>query len=591
MRSEDTEGSGAVMEDEVTASQRLAQFQLAMVMGSGKSFSPAYLVFGLAAVMIIYPGVTAVTSLVWITIYLVYTVLRTVATSLYHADPGRANPIHVERWRLVVFVSALCHGLILGSLAIIAFPTLGSARQLILTCFALLVTTGAALYVSALLAALMTLISSTLLPFVFAWAVRGNISELPIAWFLVIAWIVNLFLSWTHYRATCRFFGLAADNEALVQALERKNIELEAADRARVQLLAVTSHDLRQPVHALGLILAQVSEYDTTTLLRQHFDKLREVSELISEMLLELMDLSKLESNTHVRRAEPLSLTALLHQLRTSQEPGAKRKGLSLDVRVDQDVWVEADPHLLRRMLLNLLSNAIRYTLVGEVTVDVECNAEFGTTIVRVRDTGIGIPQARLDDIFQPYVRLNPTATDREGMGLGLAIVRRAAAVQGLDIQVRSKVGVGSEFMVTLPTAEPRIEPTGPQPEESMSMPPADTLIAVIDDDLFAREAIVALLKRWGYAIVSGGTIAELLEALNADSEPVLIVTDYHLGKFEFGTDAIVAIRNRSGGDLIPGILITGDTEISSDELPNVETAFKPLNPMLLKQIVGRMIA
>jgi signal transduction histidine kinase len=585
-----SEASPSEASDRSTQAQRLAQFQLAMVMGAGRAFSPVYLIFAVAAVMIIYPGVSSATSLIWITVYLVYTLLRTVATTLYHADPERTSPLHVRRWRWVVFASALSHGLILGSLAIIAFPTLSPARQLVLTCFALLVTTGAVLYVSALLGALMALISSTLLPFILVWALQGKTSELPIAWFLVVAWIVNLFLSWTHHRSACRIFGLAADNEALVHALERKNRQLEAADRARVHLLAVTSHDLRQPVHALGLILAQVSEYDTTALLKQDFERLRGVSELISEMLLELMDLSKLESHTHVPRAEAIALAALLRQLQASQEPIAKRKGLSMNMRVDEDVWVKADPQLLKRMLLNLISNAIRYTAVGQVSVDVSAADEPGMIVIRVRDTGIGMPQERLDDIFRPYVRLNASGVDREGMGLGLAIVRRAADLQGLDIQVRSQLGVGSVFVLTLPSARPQIESLIIPADDLPSVPSNGTLIAAIDDDPFAREALMALLRRWGYSAASGATTAELLEALEPGDEPALIITDHHLGPFEFGTDAILNIRRRFGGKAIPAILITGDTEISTGELVNVEVAYKPLNPLALKRIVVRMI-
>lgn len=571
----------------VSRTERLHHFELLAVMGTGNGFFPVYAAFVVAAILIIHPGVSHATSVLWAAIYLLYTTVRTIATSLYHEDANHADPRRVRYWRRFVVLSASTHGLILGSLAIIALPALNPARQLVLTCFVLLVTTGAIIYVSAILPALWVLITVTLLPFAFVWESQPRLSGMPIGMFLFAAWLLNLFTSWVHHRAGSRFFLLAADNEALVKALEQKNRELETADRARVQLLAVTSHDLRQPVHALRLILAHVSEYDDTRTLRQHFEKLREVSSLIAQMLLEVLDLSTLEHETYHKRLEAVSLTKIIKQLMSSQEPLARRKGLVLDIQDIKEIWVQADASLLRRMLLNLLSNAIKYTIVGKVIL--ECNIQESHVVVSVRDTGIGIPITRLDDIFKPYVRLDPLMSDRDGVGLGLSIVRRAAIVQGFEVNVASTMGVGSVFEINVPLSES-------QPKQSIASfiapyiaPSPDMLIAIVDDDFFAREALVALLERWGYSTASGETLSELKKSLQSGLKPALVIADNHLSQTEFGPDVILAIRKHFNDFSIAGIVMTGDVNVVLKGLPGVRLIHKPLDPVSLKSLVLQM--
>lgn len=566
---------------------RLQHLELAAVMGAGRSFFPIYALFAVSATVVIYPSVSRVVTAAWVSTYLIYTVIRTVATALYHDDVDREIPSRIQKWRKFVFFSAFTHGAILGSLAVIALPVLNPARQLVLTAFILIVTTGAVLYVSAVLPALIILISAALLPYVAVWYLYASASEIPVAYFLCAAWIINLFMSLIHHRAGSRLFELVAENEVLVKAFEEKNRELEIADRARLQLLAVTSHDLRQPVHALGLILAHASEHDDTRLIGQHFEKMREISNLISEMLLELMDLSMLEHEKTVKKIEEVCLTTILMQLKASQEPVARRKGLALNILADKEIWVLADAGLLRRMLLNLLSNAIKYTTIG--FVEIECHVQGGHFLIGVRDTGMGIPSERLNEIFQPYVRLDPRIEEKESVGLGLSIVQRAAIAQGFKIRVSSVMGSGSVFELCVPhVANPqKVDQT--EIASSNALPSGEVLIAVIDDDFFAREALVMLLKHWGYSTASAESIGDLQKELKSQRKPALIIADNHLSPIEFGSDAIQAVREDFNDFSIPAIVITGDANVRLSGLSHVEVAHKPIKPALLKELVVRM--
>jgi signal transduction histidine kinase/CheY-like chemotaxis protein len=578
-----------LLEDDRIRKEKLWHLEVAAVMGAGRSFSPIYVIFAISAVVIIYPSVSRAATAGWVSTYLIYTIIRTIATSIYHQDAGQEDPARVKDWRKFVFFSAFTHGVILGSLALIALPYLNPARQLVLTAFVLAVTTGAVLYVSAVLPALIVLISTALLPYVVVWYLRADVFEMPVSCFLLAAWVINIFMSLIHHKIGSRLFCLVADNEILVKELEGKNRELEIADRARLQLLAVTSHDLRQPVHALGLMLAHASEDDDVKSIGQHLERLKDVSNLISEMLLELMDLSMLEHEKIEKRTEEICLNALLMQLKTSQNPIAKRKGISIKVFVEEEIWVLADAGLLRRMLLNLLSNAIKYTDVGGV--EVECDAQSSHVSIKVRDTGIGIPSDKLNDIFQPYVRLNSKIAEKESLGLGLSIVQRAASIQGFEIRVSSAIGNGSVFELRVPRVSNPREHSQFEIKGSSFLPCGEFLIAVVDDDFFAREALVMLLKHWGYSTISAESLGDLKKALNFQRKPTLIIADNHLSSFEFGSDAIRAIRGQFDDSLIPGIIVSGDANVLIDGLGCVEVAHKPIKPTFLKEIVARMIS
>lgn len=575
------------LEDGRIRKDRLQHLELAAVMGAGQGFLPIYAVFAISAVIIIHPAVSRAIAGLWVSFYLIYTVVRTIATSLYHEDANRERPLRVREWRRFVFFSAFTHGVILGSLAIIALPVLDPARQLVLTAFVLIITTGAVMYVSAVLPALLVLISASLLPYTAFWYFRPSDSEMPVAAFLLAVWIISLLMSFMHHNAGSRLFCLVADNEILVKALEEKNRQLEIADRERLQLLAVTSHDLRQPVHALGLILAHASEHDDVKSIGKHFEKMKDISNLISEMLLELMDLSMLDYEKNEKRIEEVSLTSILMQLKASQEPVAKRKGISLSIRSEQEIWVLADAGLLRRMLLNLISNAIKYTTIG--SVEIECNLKDGHVFITVKDTGIGIPSERFEEIFDPFVRLDPKVEERDSVGLGLSIVRRAALMQGFKIQVSSTIGKGSVFELCVPLVmNPRSSHEIKM--ERFDFPPSrEVLIAVVDDDFFAREALVMLLQNWGYSTVSAESLSSLKKALNITQKPMLIIADNHLSPVEFGSDAINAVRERFNDFLIPGIVVTGDANVMINGLSHVEIAHKPIKPIYLRELVAKM--
>ncbi|RTL34172.1 MAG: HAMP domain-containing histidine kinase [Burkholderiales bacterium] len=233
--------------------------------------------------------------------------------------------------------------------------------------------------------------------------------------------------------------------------LEARNGELEQRSASRIRLLAAACHDLRQPAHALGMLaeLGSDATEDPTRYLHC-LQSVRRSAASLGDMLDELMDLGRLDGGHYTPHLSDISLGELLQEAMLHFGPLAKRKGLTLEAP-PVDILIVSDRHLLRRMLFNVVSNAIKYTDTGSVRVDVE--RVDGEVRLRVQDTGPGIPQDKLDDVFRDYVRLNPLKA-AEGLGIGLSIVRRSAELLAHPLTLTSSPDEGTTITLTLPISQ-----------------------------------------------------------------------------------------------------------------------------------------
>jgi two-component system, sensor histidine kinase len=214
---------------------------------------------------------------------------------------------------------------------------------------------------------------------------------------------------------------------------------------------------------------------------------------------------------------------------------------------------VNTDVVLFRRILTNLLDNALRYTRRGGVLVS--CRRRPGRVRVEVWDTGVGIPEDKTSEIFEEFRQLDDEARTR-GSGLGLAIAAKSAALLGLEITVRSCRGRGSVFGIEVPLGKQVPAEAPPQPASPARGP---LRIALVEDNVMLREALVAMLESLGYDVVAAGAGQELLAAL-AGRAPDMVVSDYRLRDGQTGFDVIKAVREEMGSG-VPAILITGDTD------------------------------
>ncbi|RZL01646.1 MAG: response regulator [Rubrivivax sp.] len=341
------------------------------------------------------------------------------------------------------------------------------------------------------------------------------------------------------------------------QVAEEALLDAEAANRAKSVFLASASHDLRQPLHALGLFLTALGRTNLDARQRQMWGHVEASSAAASEMLNTLLDFSKVDAGVITARPQAFPLQSLLHKLERHFAPLANGKGLVFRVR-DTELVVWADPVLVEQVLRNLLANAIRYTERGGVLVG--CRRRGTRLVLEVWDTGIGIHPGQHQTIFQEFHQLgNPERDRTKGLGLGLAIVQGLARAMGEAVSLASRPGWGSVFRLGLPLsaeAAPQEDPTGAPMVIDAQL--AGVRVLLIDDDEAVRVAMAELLTAWGCACEAAGSEDEAVGLL-AQFAPDVVLADFRLRDHRTGPQAIEAVRARSGR-AVPAIIVTGDT-------------------------------
>lgn len=379
-------------------------------------------------------------------------------------------------------------------------------------------------------------------------------------------------------------------NQATAELRTRKE-EAERANMAKSRFLAAASHDLRQPMHALSLFIAELSQHRLSRDASHLLDQISTSAQAVEDLLDSLLDISKLDAGVLCPSPRPFPLQPVFDRVEAAQRPAARERGLALRLRQTAH-WGLSDPVLFERVLSNLVSNAVRYTRHGSVLV--ACRRRGDQLRIEVRDSGIGIPPESQEIIFQEFVQLaNPERARGKGLGLGLAIVRRLTDLLHHPLDIRSQPGKGSIFAVTLPYA----------PAESMPHA-ADVLrhpgnlhglrIALIDNDPLALSGLSSLLRSWGCDIVSAASRAQLLRQLeNAGQAPQIIISDFRLGGTENGIMVVRAVRERYGATL-PAAIISGDTGADTQALvqgAGLPLLHKPLRPARLRALLNRVNA
>jgi signal transduction histidine kinase len=384
---------------------------------------------------------------------------------------------------------------------------------------------------------------------------------------------------------------LAIQNAQLFADIAEKSRQLELANTAKSRFLAMASHDLRQPLHALGLFIAQLrtplKASESAKTIEQAHRAVREMNEMFNALL----DISKLDAGVLLPKTDEFPIARLLQIIETTFGQATRDKGLRLQV-VRHDAWVRSDPLLLERILLNLVSNAMRYTLRGGIVVG--CRRRGEMLRIEVWDSGPGIPEDQQQNIFGEFVQLPARERDRYGgLGLGLAIVERLRQLLDHRIELTSTMGKGSRFTILVPIAAERL--TSIEPVE-LPHPAASAvegrLILIIDDASIVLEGTSGLLRTWGYSTLTAGSDeAALSELTERRRRPDLIISDFHLPNGKTGIEAIERI-NAAFTTSIPAVLISGDT--SPERLRDAKEKgyillHKPVDPMRLRAAMNQI--
>ena len=373
------------------------------------------------------------------------------------------------------------------------------------------------------------------------------------------------------------------------QMLKAKSVA-EQANQSKTRFLASASHDLLQPLNAARLFTSALSgkviEGDTRELVEHIDSSLGAAEEIISTLL----DISKLDAGALEPDIGVFPVNELLRHLATEFSAIAKDQELDLHV-VPSSAWVRSDVKLLRRVVQNFLSNAIRYTASGKILMG--CRRLKGYLRIEVWDTGPGMSEDQLTHVFEEFRRFQH-GRDKKGLGLGLAIVDRISGMLNHPVTVHSVQGKGSVFGITVPLAPPdlsRAESNKPASSTRRVSSLGGLHVLCIDNDPAILQGMVALLGNWQCDVTAAESLEDALEKL-ADRLPDIILADYQLDDNRNGLDAMDSIRDKLGHG-IPGILITGymAPEVREDAgNRGYQVLYKPVKPAALRALVNKLL-
>ena len=398
-------------------------------------------------------------------------------------------------------------------------------------------------------------------------------------------------------RDFVRTIQLTMRNERLVAALEARGLQLQAqtlaaerAERAKTRFIAAASHDLRQPMHAIGLLVGMLKSRVASGQQQEVTQRLERSVAVMDNLFNAILDLSKLDSGAVRPAIAPVSLRAIFDPIEIHFVPHAASRELALKVFPSRAI-VRTDAALLERVLRNLVSNAIKYTSKGGVLVG--CRRRGERLAIGVWDTGTGIAPEDLERVFEEYFQVGDRPRDRsEGLGLGLSIVRRLARLLESEAKVSSTPGRGSWFGLEIPFVgyHPATD-QGDGAEASAAATLADKFILIVDDEADVRFGAEALLREWGCRTASAASVEEVRARLEEEIRfPDAVITDYRLGPRETGLEAIAAVREYTC-ERTPAVIVTGE-ELGPDELSAARAAHPVVKkPLAADELYQRLVA
>lgn len=467
-------------------------------------------------------------------------------------------------------------GLSLGAMVVGLFPHLPLPGQFIVTLLVLGMLAFSANRISR--ACLLVLLTTSLGALAVAWIGWGGVLTLPMLGVFAILASSHLFVGQQQGRGSERRLHLVRRNERLARALERSNRTLALSNQAKARLLAAASHDLRQPVQALAML---VDLMDQPGHRMQHLGNARSCADALSDKLQQLLDFNRLASGRYCCSRHPVSIDDILLEAEAAFAPVARQRGLEFRV-VRCGARVDSDAYLLRRLVFNLADNAVKFTLAGSVSL--EGSVRGATVLVQVRDTGAGIAPLRLAQLLAQHHGLPAaaeTSPSQEGLGLGMSIVRKGAELLGYAVTIESEPGIGTAVTLRLGPCETHGAGFEEDEEPLASNSLAGCKVAVFSDDDVSLAAWRDTLVGWGCRYSADATAA-----------PDLVLAD--LGSAADGLRAVEQLRQRVRQPRLPGVVVTDD--LDSDDSRRcaaraVLLAPMPVRPAQLQQFLHQAIA
>jgi signal transduction histidine kinase/CheY-like chemotaxis protein len=440
-------------------------------------------------------------------------------------------------------------------------------------------------------------------------AILGVVGLFPEHWYFMLPLtLLYSVISFRHALATHRFLvrqmELEERSSYLTEQYRSAKEEAEQALAAKTQFLTTASHDLRQPVHALGMLLESMRRRNRDESLQPLLRDMGSCVRSVNFMFNSLLDLSKIESGASVPQAVWCDVPALLHEIITVFREDASSRGLQLRLRLGTEAaWVLADPALLRQALFNLVHNALRYTVQGGVLLLLR--ARGGGWRVDVCDTGLGVAEGEQSQIFSPFYRNTASwDVDSAGHGLGLAVVARCAKLMQARYGLRSRLGRGSRFWLQFEADQCANWPaqrngglagihigrsSGETPDGAVAALRGRCL--VVEDDPQVSSAWQSLLQSWGLESHFAADGHQALAAVAAGFEPQVIFCDQRLRSGESGFDVLRDLLDRC--PQAHGAMVSGEfnaPELQEAEAEGYLVLRKPLDTAQMYTLLERWL-
>ncbi len=524
----------------------------------------------------------------WALINLSLTIGRLILVkSFYRVKPQGTTLV---KWGLVFVMSATFSGIIWGMIAFLFMDPNDVMGVLVVAVTLTGMTSGALAGLSVFLPAFLGFSVPTLSLLAVALLTQAEGVFVLIGYMLVVFAVANLGFSVVSNRSTSESIRLRFENLTLLEKFKRQKHIAETANADKSRFLAATSHDLRQPLHAMDLYLGALKNLLTDKEQIQLLKKGRQSSVALNELLTALMDVSRLDAgDIHVNRTV-FDIATLLKTIRDEHQKQASQTGMSIEVQATK-LLVDSDTLMLSRMLRNLVANACAHSKGSNILLKAKQLEQ--QILVSVCDDGVGIPAQDQQQIFSEFYQLkNPERDRSKGLGLGLAIVKRLANLLHHDIQLESAIGKGSCFKLYLPLADDAASlemASTNQPQLDV----AGLFVILVDDEIEIRNAMRTLLLQWGCELLVADGLHSLQQELDALDYPTpdVLLCDYRLRENQTGLAVVDAMRKHFNAK-IPALIISGDTDRQVEEKVikhGCEFLYKPVQPVALCSAIFKL--
>jgi len=531
----------------------------------------------------------------WTLSYLLAGVAVRQQNTTYRDDRARLpSEQALDKWLPIVYRTATLHGFGLAATGVITAGRVPFEFTLLQAVILTTIVAANASQMSPVLAAFRRFALAAWVPcmMIAPWA-------FPDHWLLVLP--LSGVMLWTLDRQALVSHGfflhqikLEEDSVRLNEDYRRAKEEAEAALRAKNQFLTTASHDLRQPVHAMGFLIESISRRNREPALQPALQDLKQSVQSITQMFNSLLDLSKIELGAQPVNLHTVALDPLMNDVATLFREEARFRQIDLRVRLSGcQALVTADAMLLRQSMINLMQNALRYTQRGGVLM--AARRRGGDWQFEVWDTGIGIAEEDQQRIYSPFFRPEHAwRIDNAGHGLGLAVVARCADLMGASQGLSSREGRGSRFWLRLPAAQVTEQRSTARNQTVLPVGHGETLngrCLIIDDEPQVRGAWQALLSSWGVEVACAASANEALALLDAGFAPHAIFCDQRLRSGESGFELLQALLERCPE--AAGTMISGEFDspaLAQAEQEGYLVLHKPLDPEALHTLLCRLL-